>query len=162
MTSYHLTDALPAGRLLPGFNTARRLLDRAGTVRVDDVGITLRGVIPTTVRWERIRSVEIASRLDTVVGFGLGLVPVLRLPGVRSVAESVFDRAFSSVLSGTYQRARDLAGWSVVRLNLEGGEEVEVRRLPSLVLTLYPRVTHDIEQHATARGISVQRVHRLR
>ncbi|MDX1622076.1 MAG: hypothetical protein R3320_13850 [Nitriliruptorales bacterium] len=161
MTTYHLTDALPAGPLPSGFNLPRRLLERAGTVRVDDVGVTLQGLFPTTVRWERIRSVEIASRLDTMLEFGLGLVPVLRLPGLHSVAASLVDRAATVVAGSVYERARNTAGWKLVRLNTDGSE-VEAKRLPALVLTLYPSVTQDIEHRARQREIPVQRVRRLR
>lgn len=162
MTSYHLTDVLPAGHLPFGFDTVRRIVDRAGTVQVDDHGITLRGVLPRRVAWGSIRSIEIASRLDSLIDIGLGLVPVMRIPGLQPVTERIIDRTAETLAPDVYRRLREATGWRLVRLQLAVDDDVEVRRLPSLVLQLYPSATRDIEARAAVRNIPVERVRLLR
>lgn len=162
MTSYHLTDVLPAGHLPFGFDSVRRLMDRAGTVQVDEHGITLRGLLPRRVAWGSIRTIEIASRLDGLIELGLGLVPLMRIPGVRAVTERMIDRTADVLAPELYRRVREAAGWMLVRIDLAADDEIEVRRLPALVLQLYPSATRDIESRAAARGIPVERRRSLR
>lgn len=160
-TTYHLTDLAPAIDLPAGVRIARSWIDRVGAVRVDDDGITLHGIAPKRVEWADLERVEIASRLDTAIGFGLRLLPVTRVPGVRDAAERLVDETADRLLGEHYDRLRELAGWTLVRLHRRS-TTVDVRRLPALVLRIYPSVTDHILEEAERRGIAVERLHRLR
>lgn len=155
-TTVHLTDALPR---LPGPDAVefvRRLIDRAGAVSVDARGVTLRGVTGRTVTWNELQRVELASRADDLLRFAVGISPLGRVPIVGSRVQDAVLHAAASLDLPPVEWLRDRAGWTVLRLIAR--DAVEFKRLPGLIVRLYPGVSRAIVEQAEARDVPVVRL----
>ena len=133
--------------------------DRAG-IRVDDTGITVRGLLRTRhTSWERIERIELDNRLDVVVGALTRFLPLRRVPvlgglltdGVRSLSAEATRR----LVPGRRHRA----GWVVATIHQRGvlRRDVEVDGGAWLTAVLHPRLTEAIESHAAMRHVPVER-----
>lgn len=140
--------------LAPPLAIARQFVDRVANVRVGDDGITLTGVWSRSIPWDRITTIELSSRLDELLTLGLGFTPLGRVPKLHQLAESALLSTAERLAPVTLARARDRAGWTVVRIE-QATEETELRRLPALVAHLYPAATRAIVEAAEGRGITV-------
>lgn len=140
-----------------------RLLDavdeRAG-IRVDDTGITVRGLLRTRhTSWARIERIELDNRLDVAVAALTRFLPVRRVPvvgglltdGVRSLSAEATRRLVPK------RRAR--AGWVVATIHQQGmlRRDVEIDGGAWLTAVLHPRLTEAIESHAAMRHIPLDR-----
>lgn len=153
-----LTDALDpilGDRLGPALE---RIDARAGA-RLDDDGVHVRRLLRTThVPWERISSIRLDSRLDLVLSFGVGLLPVTRLPVIGPVIETAADRAVDQLTHRLVPGLRARAGWAVATVEQQTWRrDVEFHRAARVVVLLYPAVTHRLVEEANSRGIPVIR-----
>lgn len=153
---FALLDMLEPFPLAPPVATVRQLVDRVANVRVGEDGITLTGIWSRRIPWDRITTIELSSRLDELLTLGLGFTPLGRVPKLRRLAESAVLSTAERVAPLTLSRARDRAGWTVVRIE-QASKETELRRLPALVAHLYPDTTRAIVEVAERRGIDVVR-----
>lgn len=152
-TTAHLTDVLPAFAAPQPVQMVRQFLDRISTVRVDARGITLQGVTGRTVAWEELQRIELVSRVDDVLRWGLRFTPVGRLPVLGTRAQEVLLQAATSFDPAPVSWLRERSGWVVIRLVAR--KPVEIERLPGLVVRLYPSVTRAIVSEAERRNIEV-------
>lgn len=133
--------------------------ERAG-VRVDDTGITVRGLVRARhTSWDRVERIELDNRLDVVVAALTRFLPVRRVPlvgglltdGVRALSAQTTRR----LLPGQRRRA----GWVVATVHRRGmlRRDLEVDGGAWLTAVLHPRLTAAMESHAAMRHIPVQR-----
>ena len=133
--------------------------DRAG-IRVDDTGITVRGLLRTRhTSWSRVERIELDNRLDVVLAAATRFLPVRRVPvvggllpdGVRTVSAEATRRLLPD------QRRR--AGWVVATIHRSGlvHRDMDVDGGAWLTAVLHPRLTEAIESHAEMRHITVER-----
>lgn len=153
---YALLDALEPFPLAPPVAALKQLVDRVANVRVGEDGITLTGIWSRRIRWDHITSIELSNRVDELLTLGLGFTPLGRVPKLHRMAESALLGAAERVAPLTLARAREKAGWSVVRIEQRSGA-TELRRLPALVAHLYPEASRSIVAGAERRGITVVR-----
>ncbi|MBW3621771.1 MAG: hypothetical protein KY461_16120 [Actinobacteria bacterium] len=151
---FALLDALDRFPLAPPVAAARELVDRVANVRVGEDGITLTGIWSRRIAWEHIDAVELSSRLDELLTLGLGFTPLGRIPKLHRMAESAVLTTAERLAPLRLSRARDRAGWTVVRIHQQR-RSTELRRLPALVAHLYPETTRTILDVARRRGIEV-------
>ncbi len=153
-----LTDALDpmlGHRLGP----ALEHIDARAGARVDDDGVHVRRLLRTThVPWERISSIRLDSRLDLVLSFGVGLLPITRLPVIGPVIETAADRAVDQLTRRLAPGLRARAGWAVATVEQQTWRrDVDFQRGARAVVLLYPEVTHRLVDEADSRGIPVIR-----
>lgn len=136
------------------------LVDERAGIRVDDTGITVRGLLRTRhTSWSRVERIELDNRLDVVVAAATRFLPVRRVPwvgglltdGVRAVSAEATRR----LVPGQRQRA----GWVVATIHRRGllHGDMDVDGGAWLTAVLHPRLTEAIESHAEMRHIPVER-----
>jgi hypothetical protein len=149
-------DALLGDRLSP----VLQLVDRRAGVRVDDSGITVRGLLRTHhTSWDRVERIELDNRLDVLLAAATRFLPVRRLPvvgglltdGVRSAASAATRR----LVPGTRQRL----GWVVATIHRDGllHRDIDVDGGAWLTAVLSPSLNEAVQAHAAMRHIPVDR-----
>ena len=135
-------------------------VDRRAGVRVDDDGITVRGLVRTRqIAWDRIERIELDNRVDVVLGSLTRFLPVRRVPVIGGLLTDGV-RAFSAAATRRLvpdQRRR--AGWVVATIHRRGllRGDVEVDGGAWLTAVLHPRLTEAIESHAAMRHVPLER-----
>lgn len=135
-----------------------RIDARAGA-RVDHDGVHVRRLLRTVhVPWDRVDRIRLDSRLDLLLTFAVGLLPVTRLPVVGAAIESAADRAVEQLARHLAPDLRDRAGWAVATIEQQTWRrDVDFQRTARAVVLLYPAVTHRLVEEADSRGIPVIR-----
>lgn len=158
-TDHGLTDPLDPliGRRFERF---LELVDRRAGVRIDDTGITVRGLLRTKhTSWQRVARIELDNRLDVVLAAATRFLPVRRVPvvggmltdGVRAAAGAATRR----LLPGTRERL----GWVVATVHRDGllHRDIEVDGGAWLTAVLNPALNEAVQAHASMRHIPIER-----
>jgi tRNA A-37 threonylcarbamoyl transferase component Bud32 len=137
----------------------RDLVDARAGVRVDDTGITVRGLLRAKhTSWERIERIELDNRLDVVLAAGTRFLPVRRLPVVGGLLTDVVTDAASAVTRRVAPRQRERLGWVVARIHRDGllHRDIEVDGGAWLTAVLDGSVAEAIRSHAEMRHIPIE------
>lgn len=153
---FALLDVLEPFPLASPVAAVRQLVDRVANVRVGEDDLMFTGIWCRRIPWDSVTSIELSNRFDELLTAGLGFTPLRRAPRLHRRAESAILSAAERVAPLTLSRARERAGWSVVRIH-QRARSLELRRLPALVAHLYPAATRSIVAVAERRGIEVVR-----
>lgn len=153
---YALLDALDPLPLPARLDDLRRLVNAQANIAITDEGIELGGLWSRTVRWDRIQKIELASRLDGLLMAGLTFTPLVRIPRARGLVQRAVVGGIERLAPAQVEAARERLGWSIVQFHHKRGE-TEVRRLPAIVARLYPSLSRQIVDEATARDIPIER-----
>lgn len=156
-TDRGLTDRLDVvlGDRLAG---VRDLVDARAGVRVDDSGITVRGLLRAKhTSWDRVERIEFDNRLDVVLAAGTRFLPIRRLPVVGGMLTDLVTDAASAVTRRVAPRQRDRAGWVVATIHRDGllHRDIEVDGGAWLTAVLHGSVAEAIRSHAEMRHIPI-------
>lgn len=146
-------DPLLGDRLGPVLAT----IDARAGARVDHRGVHLRRLLRTVhVPWDRVTRVRLDSRLDLLLTFAVGLLPITRAPIVGPVLEAGADRVAEEAGRRLVPGLRDRAGWAVAVVEQQTWRrDLAFERSARAVALLYPDVTRRLVDEARRRQIPV-------
>ncbi len=135
-------------------------VDKRAGVRVDDTGITVRGLLRSQhTSWERVERIQLDNRLDVLVTAATRFLPVRRIPFVGGLVTGVVQDLTSTITSRLVPRTRDRAGWVVATVHREGlvHRDIDVDGGAWLTAVLNPSLSEAVQSHAAMRHIPVER-----
>lgn len=149
-------DGLLGGRL----GGLRDLVDERAGVRVDDTGITVRGLLRTRhTSWDRVERIELDNRLDVLLAAVTRFLPVRRVPLVGGLLTDAARAASTGATRRLVPGQRRRAGWVVARIHRRGllHRDIEVAGGAWLTTVLNPSVSESVQAHAAMRHVPLER-----
>lgn len=137
-----------------------QLVDRRAGVRVDDTGITVRGLLRTHhTSWARIDRITLDNRLDVLLVAATRLLPVRRVPWLGGMLTGVVRAATAGVTRRVAPEVRERAGWVVATIQRDGllHRDIDLEGGAWLTAVLSPDVSAAVQAHAAMRHIPVER-----
>ena len=158
-TDHGLTDPLDPwlGDRLDGLF---ELVDRRAGVRVDDTGITVRGLVRTRhTSWERVERIELDNRLDVLLAAATRFLPVRRVPVVGGMLSDGVRSAAAAATRRLAPATRQRLGWVVATVHRSGAlhRDIDVGGGAWLTAVLNPSLSEAVQSHAAMRHIPVVR-----
>lgn len=135
-------------------------VDRRAGVRVDDSGITVRGLLRTHhTSWAGIDRITLDNRLDVLLAAATRLLPIRRVPWLGGMLTGVVQAATSGVTRRVAPGVRERAGWVVATIHRRGllYRDIDVDGGAWLTSVLSPAVSEAVQSHAAMRHIPVER-----
>jgi hypothetical protein len=136
------------------------LVDQRAGVRVDDSGITVRGLLRTYhTSWAGIERITLDNRLDVLLAAATRLVPVRRVPWLGGLLTDAVQAATAGVTRRVAPEVRERAGWVVATVHRDGvlHRDIAVDGGAWLTAVLSPAVSDAVQSHAAMRHIPVAR-----
>lgn len=142
------------------FERLLELVDRRAGVRVDDTGITVRGLLRTRhTSWDRIERIELDSRLDVLLAAATRLLPVRRVPLVGGLLTDGVRTAAAAATRRLAPATRQRLGWVVATVHRAGvlHRDIDVDGGAWLTSVLNPSLNEALQAQAAMRHIPVER-----
>lgn len=136
-----------------------RLVDRRAGVRVDDTGITVRGLLRTRhTSWAGIERITLDNRLDVLLASATRVLPVRRIPGVGGMLTELVRAGATGVTRRIAPEVRERAGWVVASIHREGRlrSDIDVDGGAWVTAVLNPSLSEAVRSHAAMRHIPVE------
>ena len=136
------------------------LVDRRAGVRVDDTGITVRGLVRTRhTSWDRVERIELDNRLDVLLAAATRFLPVRRVPVIGGMLTDGVRSAAAAATRRLAPATRQRLGWVVATVHLEGvlHRDIEVAGGAWLTAVLNPSLSDAVQAHAAMRHIPIDR-----
>lgn len=135
-------------------------VDRRAGVRVDDTGITVRGLLRTHhTSWDRVERIELDNRLDVLLAASTRFLPVRRVPVVGGLLTDAVRTAASATTRRLAPATRQRLGWVVATIHREGllHRDIAFDGGAWLTAVLSPAVNEAVQSHAAMRHIPIER-----
>lgn len=136
------------------------LVDRRAGVRVDDTGVTVRGLVRTHhTSWDRVERIELDNRLDVLIAAATRFLPVRRVPVVGGLLTDAVRGAAAGATRRVAPATRQRLGWVVATIHRDGmlHRDIDVDGGAFLTAVLNPSVSEAIQAHASMRHIPIER-----
>ena len=142
------------------FEGLLELVDRRAGVRVDDTGITVRGLVRTHhTSWDRVERIELDNRLDVLLAAATRFLPVRRVPVVGGLMTDAVQAAAAATTRRFAPTTRQRLGWVVATVHRQGAlhRDIDVDGGAWLTAVLSPSLNEAVRAHAEMRHIPIDR-----
>lgn len=142
------------------FEALLEQVDRRAGVRVDDSGITVRGLVRTRhTSWDRVERIELDNRLDVLLAAATRFLPVRRVPVIGGLLTDGVRAAAAATTRRLAPATRQRLGWMVATVHRQGAlhRDIDVDGGAWLTAVLNPSVSEAVQAHAAMRHIPIER-----
>lgn len=135
-------------------------VDRRAGVRVDDSGITVRGLVRVRhTSWDRVERIELDNRLDVLLTAATRFLPARRVPVLGGLLTDGVRAAAAAATRRLVPTTRQRLGWVVATVHRQGTlhRDIDVDGGAWLTAVLNPSLSEAIQAHAAMRHIPIGR-----